>query len=96
MGDFSQLRQRAEQNSVVVSGIGCVAVLSGGSAARRATRIFTGSLWMKLTSSRCPLLQLCLALNSPRRTGRGGQGVDVAPVTTLLSLTPMLLGSGLR
>ena len=81
MGEFSQLMQPAERNSVLENGIGCVAVLSGGLAARRATRSFTGSLWMKLTSSRCPLLQLYLALNSPRHIGRGGQGADVTPVT---------------
>ncbi len=82
MGDFSQLRQRAEGNSVLENGIGCVAVLSGGSAARRATRSFTGSLWMTLSSSRSPVLQLRLSLNPLATKNRlRRQGAGVTPVT---------------
>ena len=75
--------QRPERNSVLENGIGCVAVLSGGSAARRATRSFTGSLWMTLSSSRSPILQLRLSLNPLATKNRlRRQGVGVTPVPT--------------
>jgi len=56
--------------------------LSGGSAARRATRSFTGSLWMTLSSSRSPVLQLRLSLNPFATKNRlRRQGAGVTPVT---------------
>src|SRR5690606_20586981 len=88
MGDIFTVKATGRAKLGLENRSGCLAVLSGGSAARRATRSFTESLWMTLSSSRSPVLQLCLGLSLPQNIGPG-HGAVATPVTT--ALFPIIL-----